>query len=52
VVDDTKDLVTVIKNKNVCPPGDIVFTETSEGKHEYADWSKALPGFLTWAFGK
>lgn len=52
VVDDTKDLLTIIKNKNVCPPGDIVFTESPEGKHEYADWSKALPGFLIWAFGK
>ncbi len=52
VVDDTKDLLTVIKSKNVCLPGDIVFTEAAEGKHDYADWSKALPGFLTWAFGK
>jgi enterochelin esterase-like enzyme len=52
VVDDTKDLITIIKNKNVCPPGDIVFTETPEGKHDYFSWSKALPNFLLWAFGK
>ncbi|CAN5481067.1 hypothetical protein BH11BAC5_BH11BAC5_54360 [soil metagenome] len=52
VVDDTKDLMTIIQNKNVCPPGDIVFTESPDGKHDYASWSKALPGFLIWAFGK
>lgn len=52
VIDDTKDLMDIIKNKNVCAPSDIVYTEAPEGKHEYADWSKALPGFLTWAFGK
>jgi enterochelin esterase-like enzyme len=52
VVDDTNDLINVIKNKNVCPASDIVFTEEPEGKHDYAAWSKALPGFLIWAFGK
>ena len=52
VVDDTKDLVTIIKNKNVCPPTDIVYVESPDGKHEYSSWSKALPDFLTWAFGK
>jgi enterochelin esterase-like enzyme len=52
VVDDTKDLLTIIKSKNVCPPGDIVFTETPEGKHDYASWSKILPDFLLWAFGR
>ena len=52
VIDDTKDLVTIIKNKNVCPPTDIVYVESSEGKHDYTSWSKELPDFLTWAFGK
>ena len=52
VIDDTKDLVTIIKNKNVCPPTDIVYVESSEGRHDYASWSKELPDFLTWAFGK
>ena len=52
VIDDTKDLIGIIKNKNVCPASDIVYVESPDGKHDYPDWSKALPGFLTWAFGK
>ena len=30
---------------------DIVYVESSNGLHDYASWSKALPGFLLWAFG-
>ncbi|MFT3679736.1 MAG: alpha/beta hydrolase-fold protein [Ferruginibacter sp.] len=52
VIDDTKDLVELIKSKNVCPPADIAYTEAADGVHEYSSWSKALPGFLLWAFGK
>jgi enterochelin esterase-like enzyme len=51
-VDDTRDLVDLLKNKHVCPPGDINFTESPEGKHDYQTWSKQLPAFLIWAFGK
>lgn len=50
VVDDTKDLIEIIKNKNVCPPTDIVYIESADGKHEYASWRKELPEFLIWAF--
>ncbi|MGB4843980.1 MAG: alpha/beta hydrolase-fold protein [Ferruginibacter sp.] len=52
VVDDTKDLIELIKNKNVSLPDDIRFTEDANGKHDYGSWSKQLPGFLIWAFGK
>ena len=52
VVDDTKDLIDLIKNKNVCLPEDIRFVEDATGKHDYAAWSKQLPAFLIWAFGK
>ena len=52
VVDDSKDLVELIKTKNVCPPGDIVYTESAEGKHDQQSWSKVIPDFLIWAFGK
>ena len=51
-VDDTKDLITIIQKKNVCPPGDIVFHESKEGKHDYDSWSKVFPEFLLWAVGK
>jgi len=50
VVDDTKDLIEIIKSKNVCPPSDIVYRESAESKHEYAYWQKVFPDFLIWAF--
>jgi enterochelin esterase-like enzyme len=50
VVDDTKDLIEIIKNKNVCPPSDIVYNESVEGKHDYESWKKVFPEFLVWAF--
>lgn len=52
VVDDTKDLISIIQSKNICPPGDIVYKESAEGKHEYESWSRVFPDFLIWAFGK
>jgi len=52
VVDDTRDLVALIKTKNVCPPDDVVYKEAPDGQHNYASWSKLLPDFLFWAFGK
>ncbi len=50
VADDTKDLIEIIKSKNVCPPSDIVYRESAKGKHEYAYWQKVFPDFLIWAF--
>jgi S-formylglutathione hydrolase FrmB len=52
VVDDTKDLVELIKSKNICLPEDIRFVQAPTGKHDYESWSKQLPAFLIWAFGK
>lgn len=52
VVDDTKDLIEIIKAKNVCPPSDIVYVEKAGGKHDYTSWRKMLPEFLIWAVGK
>lgn len=52
VIDDTKDLVDLIKKKKVCPPEDIIYTEIKEGKHDYDSWSKVFPQFLIWAVGK
>jgi predicted alpha/beta superfamily hydrolase len=50
VIDDTKDLIEIIKNKNVCPASDIVYIESPDGKHDYNSWRKQFPGFLIWAF--
>jgi len=52
VVDDTKDLVEMIKSKNICLPEDISFNENENGRHDYTNWSKQLPAFLIWAFGR
>ena len=52
VIDDTKDLIAIIKSKNVAPSNDINYTEDPLGKHDYNSWSKQLPAFLLWAFGK
>ena len=52
VMDDTRDLVELIKSKNVCLPDDIRLVEDPNGKHDYESWSKQFPAFLIWAFGK
>jgi enterochelin esterase-like enzyme len=52
VVDDTKDLAELIKSKNVCLPEDVFYTEDAIGIHDHTSWSKHLPAFLIWAFGK
>lgn len=51
-VNNTKDLAELIKNKNVCPAGDIVVTESGKGKQDYENWSKVFPDFLIWAVGR
>jgi enterochelin esterase-like enzyme len=51
VVDDTRDLVELIKKKNVCPPQDVAYVEVKEGQHDYDSWSHILPQFLIWAVG-
>ena len=52
VVDDTKDLIEILKGKNICLPEDIRHVEDVNGKHDYDSWSRQLPAFLVWAFGK
>lgn len=52
VIDDTKDLVELIKSKKICSLEDIVYTEDPNGIHDYISWSQYFPSFLIWAFGK
>lgn len=52
MADDTQDLVAIIKNKNIVPASDVNYIESPTGTHDYNSWSKALPDFLLWAFGK
>lgn len=51
-VDDTKDLIDLIKSKNVAAYSDIVYRESADGTHDYASWAKVFPEFLVWAFGR
>ncbi|HEX4852062.1 MAG TPA: alpha/beta hydrolase-fold protein, partial [Puia sp.] len=52
VIDDTKDIIALIQHKNICAPGDIVYKEIKEGKHDFPYWSNVFPEFLVWGFGK
>jgi enterochelin esterase-like enzyme len=52
VVDDTKDLIELIKSKNVCLRSDVIYKEAPDGLHDQTSWSKAMPDFLVWAFGR
>ncbi len=52
VAENTKDLIDLIKKKNVCPPGDIFYLEIPAGKNDYYSWSRAFPEFLLWAVEK
>lgn len=52
VVDDTKDVIELIKKKNVSSSMDIIYTEAKGGKHDYDSWSTVFPQFLIWADGK
>lgn len=52
VIDDTKDLIELLKSNRNIPADNITYIEDANGKHDYNSWSNQLPGFLIWAFGK
>ena len=52
VIDDTRDIITLIRQKNISAEGDLVYKEAKDGKHDYPSWSAEFPDFLIWAFGK
>ena len=51
-VDDTQDLIELIKSKKVCSSDDIVYTEDAMGVHDHSSWSHHFGEFLVWAFKK
>jgi len=51
-INHSKDLIAIIKKKNISPPEDIVYTNKTKAEEGYYAWSKQLPAFLIWAFGK
>ncbi len=50
VIDDTKDIINMLKMKNVVTPEGIVYKELPAGIHDYSSWSTVFPDFLVWAF--
>jgi hypothetical protein len=52
VIDDTRDIITLIRQKQIPAEGDLVYKEAKYGKHDYPSWTAVFPGFLVWAFGK
>ncbi len=50
VIDDTKDIISLLEKKNIVPADGIVYTESPTGVHNYSSWSSVFPQFLVWAF--
>jgi len=50
VIDDTKDIISLLEKKKGVAPEGIVYTESPAGTHDYQSWSKVFPQFLVWAF--
>jgi len=51
-MNDTKDLIDLIKRKNFINAGDITYLEDNNGSNDYDSWSHAIPRFLLWAESK
>ncbi|WP_461140872.1 alpha/beta hydrolase [Spirosoma pomorum] len=56
-IDDTLDLIEELRKKGYHydqygGPTDIRYVEVVGGKHDQETWSRVMPDFLTWAFGK
>jgi len=50
VIDDTKDIISLLEKKNIVAPEGIVYRELPAGIHAYSSWSQVFPEFLVWAF--
>lgn len=51
-IDDTLDLIHILKRKGYREPFEVYYHEILGGRHDVATWAKAMPYFLRWAFGK
>ncbi|WP_448702332.1 alpha/beta hydrolase [Mucilaginibacter sp. AW1-3] len=50
-IDDTIDLIKELEAKGYTRPANVQYLEVVGGKHDMPTWAKAMPKFLTWAFG-
>jgi len=51
-IDDTVDLIKELEQKGFQRPDDIQYLEMVGGSHNTETWARAMPKFLTWAFGR
>lgn len=51
-INHTKDLIALLKTKNLPTANEISYTESDANKNNYTEWRHQLPSFLIWAFGK
>ncbi|HEY4968189.1 MAG TPA: alpha/beta hydrolase-fold protein [Puia sp.] len=50
VIDDTKDIISLLEKRNLVLPSGLVYKESPTGIHDYISWSAVFPEFLVWAF--
>lgn len=51
-IDDTIDIIKELLKKGYQRPEDITYYEMVGGEHNVSTWSKVMPVFLCWAFGR
>ncbi len=51
-IDDTISLIAELKNLGYNTDYDIMYINYEEGKHDVETWSKAMPQFLLWGWGR
>ncbi len=50
VIDDTKDIISLLEKRNLVLPDGLIYRESPTGIHDYVSWSMVFPEFLVWAF--
>ena len=51
-INHTKDLIALLKTKNLPTVGEISYIENEGNSNDYNGWRHQFPSFLLWAFGK
>lgn len=49
-IEDTLDLILLLKEKGYQYPGEVAYLEIAGGRHDQATWKEALPAFLRWGW--
>jgi len=51
-IDDTLDLIALLKSKGYREPYEVDYLEIEGGTHDVQTWGKAFPAFFKWAYAK